>query len=405
VHERPHVLTFTTLFPNQEQPAHGLFVRERVLALAKLVSLRVVAPVPWFPRVRVLGERYYRYSLVPTRENHSGMPVDHPRFPVIPKLCKVADALLLAAGSLAYLQKLRCEFPFDIIDSHWAYPDGAAAAILASRLGVPFSITVRGDDINIFLSEFWRGPWIRWALRKADLVIALSTELKNIIVAEGIAESKIVVIPNGINAESFYPVDRKLARTRLGLPAEGRFLLSVGRLHQSKGYPILVEAAGRLIGRFPDLQVFIVGSPDHEADARPAIYEVAIRCNMVDRLHLVGAQDPSMLKYWYGAADAFCLPTSREGSANVLFEAVACGLPCITTPVGGNPDVINSREVGFLVGPDVVSMAEAIAVALSQSWNTMRISEHGRRRSWQTVAEECRNHLLAILDLPSRGRV
>lgn len=164
-----HVLTFTTLFPNQQQPAHGLFVRERILALAKLVALRVVAPMPWFPRVRVLGEQYYRYSQMPSRENHSGTPVDHPRFPAIPKLCKAADGPLLAAGSLAYIRKLRGEFPFDIIDSHWAYPDGAAAAILASRLRVPLAITVRGDDINIFLNEFWRRPWIRLSLGKPTL--------------------------------------------------------------------------------------------------------------------------------------------------------------------------------------------------------------------------------------------
>jgi glycosyltransferase involved in cell wall biosynthesis len=349
----------------------------------------------------VLGERYYRYSLVPSRENQCSTPVDHPRFSAIPKLCKAADAPLLAAGSLAYLWKLRGEFPFDVIDSHWAYPDGAAAAILASRLGVPLAITVRGDDINIFLNEFWRRPWIRWALGKADLVIALSKELKDIVAATGVSASKIKVIPNGINPETFYPIDRKVARAHLDLPAEGRFLLSVGRLHQSKGYPILIEAAGRLLGRFPDLHVFIVGSPDHEADARPAIHEAVTRHNILDRVHLVGAQDPAMLKYWYGAADLFCLPTSREGSANVLLEAIACGLPCITTPVGGNPDIINSREVGSLVSPNVESMTEAIAAGLSQSWDTVRISEHGRRRTWQTVAEECRNHLSAILDSPS----
>ena len=401
-HSSPRVLTFTTLFPNQQQPAHGLFVKERILALAKLVDLRVVAPVPWFPRIRFFGERYYRYAMVPARENCRGTPVEHPRFPVIPKLCKTVDGALLAAGSLACLRKLRDEFPFDIIDSHWAYPDGVAAAILAGHFRVPLAITVRGDDINIFLKEFWRRPWIRWSLGKADLIIALSRELKDIVVAAGISPSKVAVISNGINSETFHPVDRKLARARLGLPAEGRIVLSVGRLHQSKGYPILVEAAGRLIGKFPDLHVYIVGSPDHEADARPAIHEAAVRHDIMHRVHLVEAQDPEMMKYWYGAADVFCLPTEREGSANVLLEAQACGIPSVTTPVGGNPDVINSREVGFLVRPDVEAMAEAVATALSQSWDTARISGHGRRRTWQTVAEECRSHLSAILDFPPR---
>ncbi|MHB8534208.1 MAG: glycosyltransferase family 4 protein [Sulfuricaulis sp.] len=392
------VLSFTTLFPNQQQPAHGLFVKERILALARLVDLRVVAPVPWFPRTRIFGERYYRYAMVPLKENCTGTPVEHPRFPVIPRLCKTIDGPLLAAGSRSCLRKIREAFPFDIIDAHWAYPDGVAAAILAGRFRVPLAITVRGDDINIFLKEFWRKPWIRWSLGKADLIIALSRELKDIVVTTGVAPSKVVVIPNGINPEIFHPVDRKLARARLGLPADARIVLSVGRLHRSKGYPVLVEAAARLSGKFPDLHVHIVGSPDHEADARPAIIAAATRGHIAQRVHLIGAQDPGTMKYWYSAADVFCLATSREGSANVLIEAMACGLPCVTTPVGGNPEAVNSTDVGILCAPDVDSMSQALATGLTRQWDRERIAAHGQSRTWQTVAAECRDHLSTVLD-------
>lgn len=403
VHHGPRVLTLTTLFPNKQQPAHGLFVRERILALAQLVSLRVIAPVPWFPRTRLFGERYYRYALVPSQENHEGTLVDHPRFPVIPRLCKAADAPLLAAGLLAHVRRLRGEFPFDVIDCHWAYPDGAAAAILARRLHVPLAITVRGDDVNVFLKEFSRRPWIRWSLGRADLVIALSNELKEIVVASGVSPSKVVVIPNGIKPEDFHPIDRKVARARLGLPANGRMVLSAGRLHRSKGYPILVEALGRLGEGFADVHAYIAGPSDHEADARPDIQEAAVRCGVHDRVHLIGAQDAATMKYWYGAADVFCLPTAREGSANVLLEAMACGIPCITTAVGGNPDVVNSEEVGMLVPPDPESVSRALGLALSRHWDAAKISRHGSHRTWQLVATECRDHLAAISGHSSRA--
>lgn len=394
--QRPKVLTFTTLFPNREQPSHGLFVRERIVELAKLVDLQVVAPVPWFPRIRVLGERYYRFSRVPRLEHQNGIVVDHPRFPVIPRVFKTADGVLLAAGCFLWLRKLRRGFRFDLIDAHWAYPDGVAAAILAKLLNVPFAVTVRGDDINVFLHQYWRRPWIRWALQEADLVIALSSELKEIVVSSGIHDSKVAVIGNGINADAFTLVDREVARARLGLAGEGRIILSVGRLHESKGHSLLVEAVGRLASRFRDLSVYIVGSPDHEADAGPAIRDAAVRYDILGRVHLVGAQEPSMLKYWYGAADVFCLPTAREGSANVLLEAIACGLPCVTTPVGGNPDVIDSRDIGILSSRDVEGIANGIAAALVRSWDRGSISEHGRRRTWGTVAQECNARLLAV---------
>lgn len=392
------ILTFTTLFPNQEQQGHGLFVRERVRALSEIADLRVTAPVPWFPAVRsFFGDRYYRYSLVPRAERQFGMLVDHPRYLVIPKLFKATDPLLLAMGSVKSLSRLRTEFPFNVIDAHWAYPDGVAAAILAHRFRVPFSITVRGDDLNVFLDSSSRRRWIRWALRKANLVIALSRALGDIAVSNGTPPSRLAVIPNGINAQEFFPVDPGAARAHLGLPNGQRIVLSVGRLHVSKGFPTIVAAVGRLAHSFPDVHVYIVGAADHEADARPAILATAKRLHLEDRLHLVGPQDPALLKYWYAAADVFCLPTAREGSANVLIEAIACGLPCVTTPVGGNRDVITSPELGYLVEADASATAAAIAAALSRTWDRRHIAQLGHRRTWQTVAGECRDHLSETL--------
>jgi glycosyltransferase involved in cell wall biosynthesis len=398
------ILSYTTLFPNPQQPTHGVFVRERILALAKLAEVRVVAPVPWFPRIRFFGDRYYRYSLVPPSETSGGISVDHPRYPVIPRLCKTADGVLLAAGSLAHLRKLRRRFPYDVIDSHWGYPDGAAAALLAARLRVPFAVTVRGDDVNVFLRQFWRRPWIRWSLQRANRVIALSRELKEILTNEGIPPDKITVVPNGINPEIFHPVDRAHARAHLGLPREGRIVLSVGRLHQSKGFPIVVEAVGHLAEKFPDLQVYIVGAPDHESDATGAIMHAASAHGITHRLHMVGAQDPDRMKYWYAGADIFCLPTAREGSANVLLEALACGVPCVTTAVGGNPDVVNSEDVGILADSRPDSIAAALATALLRPWDRSRIHSHGRGRTWQTVATECRDVLVSIAGSNQRLR-
>ena len=106
------------------------------------------------------------------------------------------------------------------------------------------------------------------------------------------------------------------------------------------------------------------------------------------------------LSDWYGAADLFCLPTTREGSANVLREALACGVPCITTPVGGNPDVISSPDVGTLVPPDPAAMGRAIAAGLLRDWDREHISELARRRTWKVVAEECHHHLKGSVNSP-----
>jgi hypothetical protein len=174
----PRILTFTSLFPNARQPMHGLFVRERIRALAAACPLEVVAPVPWAPPLPGLGARYAAYRQIADIERDHGLTIHHPRFFVVPKVMKTLDGLFMGASCLPRVARIRQAFPFDLIDAHWAYPDGAAAAYIAARLRVPFAVTVRGDDINIFAAERGRGAVIRWMLRRAALVIALSEDLK-----------------------------------------------------------------------------------------------------------------------------------------------------------------------------------------------------------------------------------
>jgi glycosyltransferase involved in cell wall biosynthesis len=307
--------------------------------------------------------------------------------------------MLMAACSLRVLKAMRQFFPFDVIDAHWAYPDGFAAAVLANVFNVPLALTVRGDDINILPKFFLRRQSIRWALQRASLVIALSNELKERVQLLTNDVSKTVVIPNGVNSEIFCPGDRSEARRRLGLPREGRILLSVGRLHSSKGYPLLVKALGQLQTQFPDLSLAIVGESDNEADARSAIDGAAIRLGITEKVKLVGARPHSVVADWYRAADLFCLPTSREGSANVLLEALASGLPCVTTPVGGNRDIITNEEVGILVTADVEFLTCAIAQGLGRHWDRERIAGHVRKRTWASVASECYENLSRVVTL------
>ena len=131
------------------------------------------------------------------------------------------------------------------------------------------------------------------------------TELKERVIAARVPAERVTVIPNGIDPDAFYPVDRIAARARLQIPINAQIVLSVGRLHQSKGHALLVECVGRLAPKLQDLHAYIVGSPYYEADARPAIWEAASRYGIADRIHLVGPQPHESMKYWYSAADVF----------------------------------------------------------------------------------------------------
>ena len=126
-----NILTFSTLFPNLAQPVHGIFVENRLrhLVASGNVTARVVAPVPWFP---FQGERfgsYAAYAKVPAVEERHGLTIHHPRYPVIPKFgASLAPALMYMFMKPFIAELIRQGNDFDLIDSHYFYPDGVAAA-------------------------------------------------------------------------------------------------------------------------------------------------------------------------------------------------------------------------------------------------------------------------------------
>jgi glycosyltransferase involved in cell wall biosynthesis len=139
----------------------------------------------------------------------------------------------------------------------------------------------------------------------------------------------------------------------------------------------------------------IVGARDPEADPTPEILAVASELGVANQVVLTGPQDPTELVKWYSAADVFCLATTREGSPNVLREALACGLPCVATPVGGIPELI-SPDVGELVRGTPTDFTAAIDRVLRRSWDPSRLRDAAALRGWDEVAVECHKALSEV---------
>ncbi len=387
------VLTYTTLFPNEANPLHALFVRARVAAVASRCShLRVVAPVPWFPRLPfglpTRWERYRRYAQVPHRERQGRLWVDHPRFPTLPGIGKGFDGHLLEGATRGHVRRLHAREGFDLIDAHWAYPDGFAAVRIGRRLGVPVVLTVRGDDLSSMPEDPRRRPRIVAALEGATRIVAVCSALRDAAIALGAPPERVTVIGNGIDLSHFHPIDRQIARRRLGLPEGGRMLLSVGHLCERKGFHLLIEAVGKLAaGGMRDLFLVIVGGGGEEGDVSGILARMA-RALPPGTVRLVGPKPPEELSLWYSAADLFCLASAREGWANVLLEALACGTPVVGTNVWGIPEVISSPKLGILRERTPQALAEGIALALSRPWSREDLVRHAQGRSWDVVAGE-----------------
>src|SRR6185437_4119481 len=125
-------LVFSTLYPNQAQPNHGIFVENRLRhTLAQGgIEATVLAPVPYFPFRNPAFGQYATFARVPAMETRHGLIVRHPRYPVIPKLSRFTPGFLYRAARRA-LNRMAGDGKFDLIDAHYFYPDGVAAARLA----------------------------------------------------------------------------------------------------------------------------------------------------------------------------------------------------------------------------------------------------------------------------------
>lgn len=336
-------LLFSTLFPNDEQPNHGVFVENRLrhLLRSRCVHTKVLAPVPWFPfKSRKFG-KYAKFSRVKYRENRGGVDVLHPRYFLIPKYGMNSAPNAIYKSTLPYIEALiKGGFDFDLIDAHYFYPDGIAAVMLAEKLKKPVVITARGSDINLLARYEKPRSKIIWAANKANALVTVCQSLKTSLVSLGIDSQKINVLRNGVDLDKFsLPINRNTLRKELNL--EGKVLLSVGNLIELKGHYLIINAMKKL----PEFKLLIIGGGEDRLELEQLINSSGLN----DRVTMVGTVDHFKLKGYYGAVDALVLASSREGWPNVLLEAMACGCPVLATNVGGVPEIVKSKHAGLLI--------------------------------------------------------
>ena len=238
------ILSFSTLFPNAAQPRHGIFLEHRLahLARAGALSIRHVAPVPYFPSGHPHFGRYAPFARVPDADVRAGLPVTYPRFPLLPKVSMSAAPWLLAAATLRHLRRIqRAGFDFDLIDAYYLYPDGVAAALLARILRKPLLLTAFGSDVSQIPAYALPRRALLWAVRQAPLMTVVCQALKDELVRLGVPAARMRVVLHGVDLHLFRPpADRAALRDSLGIA--GPTLVSVGHLIDRKGHDIAIRA-------------------------------------------------------------------------------------------------------------------------------------------------------------------
>ncbi len=375
------VLSLSCTFPNSAQPQLGVFVRARLQSLSRLTDVKVVAPI-----ARLEYGNHARRRSRPTAAT-SPFEVLHPRW-FYPPLCGVFNALALFAQLLFPVTRLRRRFHFDVIDAHFAFPDGIAAALLARVFDCPFTITLRGNE-TLHASFPFRGRVIRWAIRRAERIIAVSEPLRQFAIGCGARREHVKVVPNGIDSSVFYRRPRGRIRQKLHLPPDAPLLVSTGYLIERKGHHCAIQALAGLRDRGIPACLVIAGGAGAEGKFEAVLHKLAADLQISDRVYFVGPVTPDTLAELMSEAHVFCLASTREGWPNVVNEALACGCPVVATKVGGVPDMLPSENFGYVVPVnDPAALLAALACAFTAPWDRAAISCWGRSRSWDQVGSE-----------------
>lgn len=273
----------------------------------------------------------------------------------------------------------------------------AVPALLAHKLtGAP--VVLKADSVGEFSGEFFRAGlagagltpssapvrialWLRnRLLRRAAAFVAISARIADEFAAHGVAPQDVHRIPNGVDTHLFRPVtheQRNSLRTRLGLPS-GPVVVYTGRLVSYKGLPLLVEAWRKLAPEFPGAVLVLVGEGGGDMhDCESTLREFVARHGLEAQIRFTGPA--SNVQDWLQAADAFAFPTENEAFGLSLVEAMACGLPAVTTRVGGLRDFVEHRVNAWAIElGDVAELTAGLRALLTDTALAARLGARAR---------------------------
>jgi len=244
-----------------------------------------------------------------------------------------------------FLRALKHAKQTDLFFSFWL-PGACVGVAIKGFTGKPVVARLSGSDLLLIQSPAI-SFFVRMILKHTRAVVCQDKTFYSALVQLGVAESKIICIPNGLDRQLFQPCPKEEARKKLGLNGNAEYILAVGRLSKSKGHADLILAFKQLLSHHKNLQLIIVG----EGEEKQALQDLAQKEGLADKITLAGLQEHTIIPIWLNAADIFVLPSHLEGTPNILLEAMACGLPVIATKVGGVEEIITNQQNGLLIQP------------------------------------------------------
>jgi teichuronic acid biosynthesis glycosyltransferase TuaC len=372
-------ITANQLFPHSPEGSQGIFFANFLRNLRPLVGrIVVVAPRGYLPGFLLRRPRFARFG-GPARHSYFGIEVWRPAFPSLAATGRLWLQARLAAGAVLPLcRRLHERFRFDLVVGHSLDSMAHLANCAARDLGLASVNWAIGGDVNVSPDRSAENAaLLRHAVRYSNLVLTFSDALRRAI---------LVRCPGARNVHTFYwgtdlsevvppSEDRSPVRRALGLEADATYMLAAGHATATKGTGEFYEAFRAMAGGLPGLRAIWVGDgPDAQA-----LRDRAAADGIAGRFRLTGRVPRAEVLRYMHAADVMAFPTYTEGLPNVVVEALASGLPVVTTPVGGIPEIIADGRTGRLVPVrDARSLAAAVGELLRNKALARDLARRGR---------------------------
>ncbi|MFU8855812.1 MAG: glycosyltransferase [Deferrisomatales bacterium] len=306
-------------------------------------------------------------------------------YPRLPEFLRSLEAFRAADGG-----------DYDLVHSHY-WLSGCLGAAAAARWGAPHAVTFH--TLGVAKNRSGCGelePELRLSEEEAlatgcDRVLAPTSRERGMLIRYcGAPPRRVAVVPCGVRLDRFRPLDRRASRERLGLAAEDRVLLYVGRFSPVKGAERLLEAFAAM-GRGPRTRLLLVGG-DGPGSPSTAALELRARClGISGEVSFLGRVDQGELPNHYSAADLLVLPSHYESFGLVALEALACGTPVAATRVGVAADLLDPSVNGLLLEGDPGALAcgleEALRRARAGAWPRSGVRASVSAYGWDRVAD------------------
>lgn len=272
------------------------------------------------------------------------------------------------AGLVALRRHLTAEQP-DVVNTHSSADSWLTALACVGLRKAPAIVRTRHISAPVSGNVF-----NRWLYRRAAQVVTTGEELRlHLLERLGLPPQQISSVPTGIDPGRFFPGERTVAKTALGIDAQQRVVGIVATLRSWKGHADLLDAFARIPDS--DVRLLIVG----DGPQRRALEDKVVALGLTTRVTLVGQQTNP--EAWLRAMDVFCLPSyANEGVPQALLQAMMCGLGIVTTPVGAILEAVTDQESALIVPPrNVAALTAAVQRLLDAPEDAARLGANARR--------------------------